>query len=329
MNTATNDRNAARAAEIEADLRRLARKRAPLDEERDELRGAIEKLAGEVSARDWVLSNHRPRGAVFDGSQDATYARRREFAAQRQTHERILAEVNEELRKIDGQAAMLRNELAAVRRALVTPESMTAEVAQAGETLAVLEGERAKLADALDGTLKKQAQLETDIAALPEAVAQLDQARADAYLSPDDGVLAAAVDSAEAAAAMAREKAAGARAANGRVALKVDAAREALEAHDANIAQQSAKVQALKQRRAVLVARQAVHAAAAGMGKALAELMAADVAEGLRLAQAWQEGLRVPDVDGVPRPLPWLQAGISRHTGKQQRAELLAALATA
>lgn len=75
------------------------------------------------------------------------------------------------------------------------------------------------------------------------------------YLSPDDGALTAGVDGAEAAAAMAREKAAGARAAAGRVALKVDEARAALAAHDAKIAQQSAKVQALTQRRAVLIAR--------------------------------------------------------------------------
>lgn len=104
-----------------------------------------------------------------------------------------------------------------------------------------------------------------------------------------------------------------------------DAARDALVAHDAKIAQQSVEVRTLKQHCAVLVARQAIHEAVLGMGAALEQLLAADAREGLRLAQCWQdEGVRVLDADGAPCMPSWLRAGMNTRTGAQRRAELLA-----
>lgn len=71
----------------------------------------------------------------------------------------------------------------------------------------------------LASTLRKQAQLDIDMAAEPVAAALLQQARADAYPAPEDRALVVAA-----------AWAAGARVATGRLALSADEAREAREA---------------------------------------------------------------------------------------------------
>lgn len=331
MNTTPNDCNMFRSIEIESRLNEISSERQPLEEAVASLSDELERYMNEVRSRDWVLdgrvTGRRPRGAHSDGSVEETYAQRANYVQNARVARHDLDTVRGELRQIDNEASALLNELAAVRRALVTPESLAADIAHAGEVLAVLEGERAKLSDSLDRGLKQQTLLGADLDNESVAAVLLEQARADAYLSPDDGELAAAVDHAEAAAAMAREKAAGARAAADRVVLQVAGAREALAAHDARLVQQSAKVEALTQRRATLLARLTIHAAAAGMGAALVELLAVDEREGVRLAMAWaREGLRVPDMDGVPRLAPWLQGTLTARTCVEHRAALLAAL---